>query len=129
MNDELDTVMRLLQSERRRIVLEHLAERQDTRDTTEVTVRADDLSRHVAAIETGVDSNTVSHTDHRSVNVELLHSHLPVLDDHGILTFDTTTRTVTTTTRTRHLAHVLRALVETVEESDLELTRSPESNN
>lgn len=129
MSSELDTLMRLLQSERRRIVIELLEDLQDKQDSDEVTIPVEDLSRQVAVIEAGVDSNTVGHTVQRSSKVELWHSHLPLLDDYGIIEFNVDAETVATTDRTQQVARTMWKLIEVIEESELELARLTESSS
>lgn len=68
---------RLLANERRRLVLDVLADR-----TTPVTL--DDLAAAVAAREEGLDAADAV----ESVKLTLYHAHLPKLADLGVLGFD-----------------------------------------
>ncbi|MGM0389697.1 MAG: DUF7344 domain-containing protein [Natrinema limicola] len=88
MNSDVDVLLDLLKAERRRIVLELLHEIQCEYDSDEVTVQVPDLIRQVAAIEAAVDSATVGRTVKRSSKVDLHHTHLPMLDDYGVIEYD-----------------------------------------
>ncbi len=123
MNSDLDALLRLFRSERRRTVLELLADIHAEHDSDTVTVRVEDLSRQVAAIDADVTSDTVSHTVHRSSSIELCHSHLPMLNDYGVIEFDADGHEVTATTQTREVARTLRRIVEFTERSGLMETR------
>ena len=118
MSSDLDALLELLQAERRRIVLELLYALQCEQDSDDVTVQVPDLVRQVAAIEADVDSATVGQTVQRSSNVGLRHTHLPMLDDYGVIEYDPDANEVSTTARTRPVAETMQSLVETVEDND-----------
>lgn len=122
MPSELDDLFRLFRSERRRIVLTLLADLQDESISDDVTVRVADLGRQVAAMEADVNSATVGQTVQRSSQVGLRHTHLPMLDEYGIIEFDADANEVMTTDRTRRVAQTMRRIVETVEASEIEIT-------
>jgi len=88
-------------------------------DSDEVTVQMSDLVRQVAATEAAVDSATVGHTVKRSSEVGLHHTHLPMLDDYGVIEYDTAANEVSTTDRARPVAQAMRSIVDTVEETEL----------
>lgn len=123
MNSNLDDFLRLLQSERRRIVLGVLSDLQREQGTETVSVRVEDLSRQVAAIESETDSVAVGEQARQSSTVGLHHTHLPMLAAHGVIEYDTESDTVSTTDRTRSVAQTMRDVVETIEESDMMVVR------
>jgi len=84
-----------------------------------------DLVRQVAATEAAVDSATVGHTVKRSSEVGLHHTHLPMLDDYGVIEYDTAANEVSTTDRTRPVAQAMRSIVDTVEDAGIGLIQSP----
>ena len=118
MSSNLDALLDLLQAERRRIVLELLYALQLEEESENVTVQVSDLARQVAATEADVDSATVAQTVQRSSNVGLRHTHLPMLDDYGVIEYDATANEVSTTARTRPVAETMRSIVETIEDTD-----------
>jgi DNA-binding transcriptional ArsR family regulator len=73
-------VFDLLSNERRRSVIHFLLEEPET------TVR--ELSRHVAAWENDVELSAVSATQRKRVYTGLHQTHLPRLDEHGVLEYD-----------------------------------------
>ncbi|MFD1562193.1 hypothetical protein ACFR99_01225 [Haloarchaeobius amylolyticus] len=125
MNSDVDALLDLLKAERRRIVLELLHEIQCEYDSDEVTVQVPDLVRQVAAIEAAVDSATVGHTVKQSSEVDLHHTHLPMLDDYGVIEYDTAANEVSTTDRTRPVAQTTRSIVDTVEDAEIGFVQSP----
>lgn len=77
---DLDVVFTLLSDRRRRIVLNGL------RGAEEEWVPVDDLAERIAAWETElVDPATVSE---RSIEIDLVHGHLPKLDEAGVIDYD-----------------------------------------
>lgn len=77
---DLDVVFTLLSDRRRRIVLNGL------RGAEEEWVPVDDLAKRIAAWEAEiVDPATVSE---RSIEIDLVHSHLPKLDQAGVIDYD-----------------------------------------
>jgi len=79
-------IFEALSDPRRRCVLYYL------RDHGEATV--DDLAVHVAAWERDVPASEVSDEDTQQIAVELVHSHLPRLEDEGLVEYDPRTETV-----------------------------------
>ncbi|WP_265112032.1 DUF7344 domain-containing protein [Halosolutus halophilus] len=126
MNSAVDALLDLFQSERRRIVLELLYALQLEQDSDDVTVQVPDIVRQVAAREADVDSATVGRTVQRSSNVRLRHTHLPMLDDYGVIEYDATASEVSTTDRTRPVAQTMQSIVATVEEAEGGLVQSPD---
>ncbi|WP_152415779.1 DUF7344 domain-containing protein [Halovivax asiaticus] len=82
--------IRTLSDPRRRQVLE-LVEEYDT------PLSIDTLARQVASFETGGGSSSPPAQTMDRVRISLVHSHLPALDDAGLLTYDEETGTVTST--------------------------------
>ena len=72
-------VFDLLKNERRRCVIHFLLEQPET------TVR--ELSRHVAAWENDIELSEVSATQRKRVYTGLHQTHLPRLDEHGVLEY------------------------------------------
>ncbi|RDI71107.1 DUF7344 domain-containing protein [Halopelagius longus] len=75
-----DEYYRLLSDERRRIVLQTLTD-------LELPLSVSELAREVAERETESDAGA-SVPEIRSVETDLHHVHLPLLDDHGIVEYD-----------------------------------------
>lgn len=128
MSNELDDILRLLQSERRRIVLELLSDLQLEQGSETVTVRVPDLSRQLAAVEADVDSATVDRTVQRSSRVGLHHTHLPMLEEYGVVEFDRDANEISATRRTESVAQIMRSIVDVVDESEVGIVRSTDSN-
>lgn len=77
---DLDVVLTLLSDRRRRIVLNGL------RGAAEEWVTVDDLADRIAAWEAELaDPATVSE---RSIEIDLVHGHLPKLDEAGVIDYD-----------------------------------------
>ncbi|WP_224449292.1 DUF7344 domain-containing protein [Haloprofundus salilacus] len=74
----------ILRNDRRRLTLEHLAE------TNSETVRA--LSEHIGAIESGEDPPP--RKVRQSVYISLHQTHLPKLDDLGVVDYDDNSKNV-----------------------------------
>ena len=125
MSSELDALLDLLQAERRRIVLELLYALQCEQENDQVTVQVPDLVRQVAAIEAEVDSATVGRTVQRSSKIGLHHTHLPKLDDYGVIEYDAEADEVSTTDRTRTVVQIMRSIADTVEDTEIGLAQSP----
>jgi predicted transcriptional regulator len=75
----------VLRNDRRRLVLERLAE-------TEERQAVSDLAEHIAAVESG--EQPPPRNVRQSVYVSLHQTHLPKLDDLGIVTYDANAKTV-----------------------------------
>ena len=121
---DLEPLLTLLQSKRRRIILELLYDLQREQDSDEVTVQVQDLVRQVAAIEANVDSTTFERTAHRSSHIELHHTHLPMLDDYDVIEYDTTSDEVSTTDHTQPIVQLLYRIQESVEGAEIERSHS-----
>jgi hypothetical protein len=76
-----DTIFMILRSSRRRLILHYLEESEGTRTRGE-------LARYVAAAEEGVEMSQVTTTDRKRVYVSLHQTHLPTMDDVGIIDYD-----------------------------------------
>lgn len=83
-----DVIFELLSVERRRLLLEYMAE-----NGRETTLR--DLAEHIAAIENGIDARIVSSKQRKRVYVGLYQCHLPKLNDANVIDFDSSRGTVT----------------------------------
>ena len=76
-----DDIYSMLSNRRRRLVLDYLR-----RTGEEVSVR--DLSDEVAALENGIDAKEVTYKQRKRVYTSLHQTHLPKLDDVGVVTYD-----------------------------------------
>ena len=76
-----DQTFRLLQSERRRAVLRHLRREGGT-------VRVHDVAEQVAAREHDTPVQALTPAERERVSVSLYHSHLPKLDEAGVVEYD-----------------------------------------
>ncbi|MDS0296320.1 DUF7344 domain-containing protein [Halogeometricum luteum] len=83
-----DEAFRVLQDDRRRAVLRFLLA-EGTNDPTPLST----LAAFVAAVQCDGERAVVGEVQER-VRVALHHSHLPMLADHGLVTYDHATRTV-----------------------------------
>ncbi|MHC3439006.1 DUF7344 domain-containing protein [Natrialbaceae archaeon A-gly3] len=81
--DYEDSAYEVLSNSRRRTVLSVLADRGET--------STEGLARAVLADERGVPVDAVPESDLEVVMTRLRHSHLPALDDAGVLEYDTET--------------------------------------
>lgn len=77
----LDEIFHLLQSDRRRLVIEHLRGRDD-----EVVMR--DLVEEVAADEYNTSVESLDSTRRQRVYIALYQRHLPKLDDAGVIDYN-----------------------------------------
>jgi len=76
-----DTVFELLSNRRRRLAI-HALKRADG------GVSVSELSTRVTAWERGVDPESVDYQDRRTVHTTLTRSHLPMLDENGVVEYD-----------------------------------------
>ncbi|MFC4451678.1 DUF7344 domain-containing protein [Halorussus aquaticus] len=86
MNDEpeqIDRILKVLRNKERRKIVEHFAN-SDT-DTASMEALADQLAR--LSVET--DGSAESPTD--ATRTQLHHVHLPKLEDHGVVEYDSRT--------------------------------------
>jgi DNA-binding transcriptional ArsR family regulator len=80
-----DEVFHLLQNKRRRRVIEYLRTHEDGR---EAGVDMRDVVEDIAAEEHGTSVAGLSSTERQRVYIALYQSHLPKLNDHGIIEYD-----------------------------------------
>ena len=118
MSSEVDTLLDLLRAERRRTVLELLYVLQLEEESDDVTIQIPDLARQVAATEADVDSATVGRTVQRSLNLGLRHTHLPMLDDYGVIEYDPDANEVSMMDQIRPVVETMQSIMETVEDTD-----------
>mgnify|MGYP002276668240 CR=1 FL=1 len=88
-------IFEVLSNDRRRHAIEHLRDRGPEAEWP--TLR--ELAREVAARETGVEPAAVTAEDRRRVHIALHQTHLPTLEDHGIVEYDTASKRVALTDR------------------------------
>ncbi|MDS0299151.1 hypothetical protein NDI76_10385 [Halogeometricum sp. S1BR25-6] len=85
-----DDIYSMLSNRRRRLVLNHLR-----RTEEEVSVR--DLSEEVAALENGIGAEEVTYKQRKRVYTSLHQTHLPKLDDVGVVVYDRDRGTISLT--------------------------------
>lgn len=97
-SDELETVtvFELLSNERRLHALLYLSEN----PRSELSV----VAEHVAAVEAGIDRAEVATSDRKRVFISLYQAHIPRLEEHGIVTYDSDEGVVELTGEERLLA-------------------------
>ncbi len=123
-SDDLDDFVYLLQSERRRIVIDLLHDYQLECCDDVVTVQLRDFGRQVAVIEEDVDSVDVDRASCRSAKNSLHQTHLPVLKEYGIVEYDgRQSKEITTTERTWDIAELIQTFEVGIETSNLEEIR------
>lgn len=76
-----DDIYSMLSNRRRRLVLNYLRETAE-----EVSVR--ELSREVAAMENGIEREELTYKQRKRVYTSLHQTHLPKLDDVGVIVYD-----------------------------------------
>ncbi|WP_239640357.1 DUF7344 domain-containing protein [Halogeometricum pallidum] len=76
-----DAIYSMLSNRRRRLVLNHLRR-------TEADISVRDLSEAVAALENDIDASEVTYKQRKRVYTSLHQTHLPKLDDVGVLVYD-----------------------------------------
>jgi len=91
-----DDVFEILSSPRRRYLLYHLRQRGEPVELTE-------LAEHVAAWENDVEPSELTTQERKRVYVSLYQTHVPKLDDAGIVDYDADTGMVALTRRARHI--------------------------
>ena len=87
-----DDVFEILSSPRRRYLLYHLRQRKEPVELTE-------LAEHVAAWENDVEPDELTTQERKRVYVSLYQTHVPKLDDAGIVEYDADSGLVTLTQR------------------------------
>lgn len=80
-------VFQALRNRRRRYVLYYLRDREQA--------QLDDLAIQLAAWEQDISPDEVSSEDIENVATNLVHTHLPKLEDYGLVDYDRRTETVT----------------------------------
>lgn len=95
-----DDAFDAISNRRRRIVIQSLAR-------TEDPVAAGDLAVEIAAIENGVEPQTVTGETRTAVYVTLTQNHLDKLDELGAADYDDRSKQVTATAATQPLARVI----------------------
>ena len=85
----VDDVFEVLGNQRRRYVFHHL-KRHAGRD-----VYLEELTDRVAAWEGGEPINSISQRKHNSVRTALRQSHLPMMDERGVIEYDREQQTIT----------------------------------
>lgn len=85
-----ETIYEILSNRRRRFMIHILKQADDTVELTE-------LSRQVAAWETGTDLDEVSYNDRHSVYTTIKERHLPMLVAHNLVTYDSSADRVAAT--------------------------------
>ncbi|WP_254530877.1 DUF7344 domain-containing protein [Natrinema gelatinilyticum] len=78
---DLDDIYHILQTKRRRDVLNYLRE-------SDGRVRLRELAEQVAAWEQGTTVDNLSSSERQRVYISLYQSHLPKLDNHGIVNYE-----------------------------------------
>lgn len=91
-----ETVFHVLRNRRRRYALHYLKQRGET-------VSVGQLAEQVAAWENDTPVEAVSSTERKRVYISLLQSHLPTLDEAGMVDFDDSTSTVGLTEAARNV--------------------------
>lgn len=127
-NENLEVMLDLLGSRRRRITIRRLGELDQEADG-HATIDHEGLAREVAAIEDDVDPEVVNWRSTRSAKVGLRNNHLPLLEQSDVVDWDDDERTITTTTHTQAYSELIEALEATVGRSRIpdqgERRRSP----
>ena len=101
---EPDERFHLLQTERRRSVIEYLRDA-ETDDDGHVWMR--DIAEQVAAWENDTSVAQLSSTERQRVYIPLYQNHLPKLDEAGVIEYNQSRGTVTPTDRVDELAEYL----------------------
>lgn len=102
-----DDIFSVLSNRRRRLVLHHLH-----RGSGRVSVR--ELSKRVAAWENGVEMEELTYKQRKRVYTSLHQTHLPKLDDEGVVVYDRDAGSVSLTDRAAELEPYLRVQSEPV---------------
>ncbi|SFG34898.1 hypothetical protein SAMN04488063_1764 [Halopelagius inordinatus] len=102
-----DDIFSVLSNRRRRLVLHHLH-----RGSGTVSVR--ELSKQVAAWENGVEMEDLTYKQRKRVYTSLHQTHLPKLDDEGVVVYDRDGGSVNLTDRAAELEPYLQVQSEPV---------------
>jgi len=127
-SDDLGDFVRLLRSERRRILIDLLHDYQLECCDDVVTTQLRDLGRQVAAIENNVDSVDVDRASRRSAKNSLHQTHLPLLEEYEIVEYDSRSKEITTTERTWAFAELIQTIEVGIETSNLDGIRTGETD-
>lgn len=95
-----DEVLELLSNARRRYVLYYLSRRDDGVDLS-------DLAANIAAWEADRSVESITDEDRRRVYISLYQTHLPKLEQAGIVSYDTEERTVRLNERATRIVEYL----------------------
>lgn len=106
-----ETLFDLLSSTRRRHVVRYLLR-------TEGEISFSELTDRVAALEAGTTVEALTDDERKPVYVSLRQTHLPRLDEAGVVRYDPDRGTVRPTPRLAHLAPPLRAVDEALAGDD-----------
>lgn len=79
---DLETVLELIQNERRRLVIQMVSEIGDD------TISLRDLAKRIAAFENDVDRSRLQSGEYKAVYVGLYQVHLPRLAEDGLIQYD-----------------------------------------
>ena len=96
----LDVVFDLLKNRRRRLVIKYLEEESSTTTLS-------DLAEHIAALENDKTEEALTSAERKRVYVCLYQSHLPKMDDAGIIDFDSDRGTVEVDDDVDHFAEYI----------------------
>ena len=86
----LDTIFEVLKNRRRRLVLRYLK-------TTSESASIGELAEHIAAIENDIKQAELGSQQRKRVYISLYQSHLPKMDDAGVIQFDQNRGTISLT--------------------------------
>ncbi|WP_435159766.1 DUF7344 domain-containing protein [Haladaptatus sp. DFWS20] len=106
-----DQIYHLLQNERRRNVLRYLHDADE-----KVSMR--DIAEQVAAWENNTTVQALSSSERQRVYIPLYQSHLPKLDEEGVIEYDQSRGTVRKTSYTETLYSYLEPAQSSVDEED-----------
>lgn len=124
---DMDTLCDLLNAHRRRLLIEELQEFDVIAGPdSEIKVGLGELAKAVSAAESGLDHKEVSTDRYRSVKNSLRQTHLPMLDDHGLVDYDDRAQTVTVTDRTQQFALLMAAIESSMERAGFDGIRAGE---
>lgn len=101
-DEDLDTVLELIRNERRRLVIQIVADEGDS------GILRSDLSKRIAAIEENCEEPPQA--AYKRVYVGLYQTHLPKLTGYGLVKFNKESERVFPTHRTTALADLLNEL-------------------
>lgn len=117
-DEDLETVLDLFGSRRRRITIRRLAEVVDEADD-HPTIGFEELAREIGAVEDDVDPEIVNWRSLRSVKAGFRNRQLDVLEEHGAIEWDRDEMTITTSETTLAYAALLEEIGQTVASSQI----------